>query len=81
MMKYFNVEIQTTGATTAQAMYPHDTKDEAIIAYHQSMASMRTAVDSGNLDGCTGLVLNEWGGVEQPYQEHYERAAEPNVEE
>lgn len=75
-MKYFNVEIQTTGATTAQSIYARASKEEAVIAFHNSMASMRTAVDNGTLDGCTGLVLNEWGGVEQPYQEHYERAAE-----
>ena len=80
-MKYFNVEIQTTGSTTAQAIYARASKEEAIIAHHNSMASMRTAVDSGNLDACTGLVLNEWGGVEQPYQEHYEKASEPVSEE
>lgn len=80
-MKYFNIEIQTTNGTTAQAIYARASKEEAVIAFHNSMASMRTAVDAGTLDACTGLVLNEWGGVEQPYQEHYERAAEPNVEE
>lgn len=75
-MKYFNVEIQTTKGTTSQAIYDRASKEEAVIAFHNSMASMRTAVDNETLDGCTGLVLNEWGGVEKPFQEHYERAAE-----
>jgi len=80
-MTFFNVEIQTTNGVTAQAIYARESKEAAIIAHHNSMASMRTAVDAGTLDACTGLVLNEWGGVEQPYQEHYEKASEPVSEE
>lgn len=79
-MKYFNIEIQTTNGTTAQAIYARASKDEAVTAYHHSMDHMRTAVNTGTIDACTGLVLNEWGGVEQPYQEHYEKASQPAPE-
>ena len=76
-MKYFNVEIQIKDDVATTAIYARASKDEAITSFHTSMASMRAAVDAGNLDEATGLVLNSWGGIETPYIEHYMKVEEP----
>lgn len=70
--QYFNIEIQIDpeGVATA-AIYKRDGRDVAITNFHNSMASMRLAVDSGTLKEVTGMVINSWGGVESPYCEHY----------
>lgn len=72
-MKYFNIEIQTSSEGPVAAIYPREDLDAAIIANHQAMASMRTAVDADTLVACTGLIINEQGGVEVP-REYYSKA-------
>ena len=67
---YFTVEIQVTNGETLQSISAQDIRDDAIIAFHQGMASMRTAVKNGTLDEATGMVLNRWGSVEEPYHEY-----------
>ena len=75
-MKYFSIEIQTMedGSTSAAIYERGDDLNDAIIANHTALASMRTAVDAGTLKACTGLVMNEKGGVEVP-REFYEKDA------
>ena len=79
-MKYFNVEIQIKDNVATTAIFARESKDEAVTSFHTSMASMRAAVDAGNLDEATGLVLNSYGGIETPYMEHYMKAEEPQSE-
>ena len=79
-MKYFNIEIQEANGAAQAAIYARASKDEAVTSFHTSMASMRTAVDQGNLDGATGIVLNSYGGIETPHVEHYERGVQPEPE-
>ena len=76
-MKYFNIEIQETNGVAAAAIYGRDSKDEAVTSFHTSMASMRAAVDQGNLSGATGMVINQYGGVETPYIEYYVKSVSP----
>jgi len=77
-MKYFSIEIQTMeDGTTSAAIYDRgEDINDAIIANHNALASMRTAVDAGTLQACTGLVINTKGGVEVP-REYYEKVATP----
>lgn len=79
-MRYFNVEIQETKESASAAIYEATSKDAAISAFHTSMASMRASVDAGTLTAATGLVINSWGGVEDPYKEHYEKQEQPESE-
>ena len=73
-MRYFNVEIQTTEEGSSAAIYDRGKNlNDAIIANHNALSSMRTSVDAGTLKSCAGLVLNEEGGVEVP-REFYEKA-------
>lgn len=68
-MTFFNIEIQVTEDSVSQAIYARISKEEAVTAFHSSMASMRAAVDAGTLTECTGMVINSWGGTE--VSEHY----------
>ena len=74
-MFYYNVEIQVSEnagtETSSQAIYLRENEDDAITAWHTSMASMRAAVDAGTLKEATGFVLNSWGGVDDRYCERY----------
>ena len=74
-MKYFTIEIQKMeDGTTSAAIYDRGEElNDAVIANHNALASMRTAVDAGTLTSCMGLVMNEQGGVEVP-REFYEKA-------
>ena len=65
-MKYFTIEIQIpeTGDPTAAIYNRGENKNDAIVANHTALASMRTAVDAGTLAACCGLVINEQGGNE-----------------
>ena len=73
-MRYFNVEIQTTEEGSSSAIYDRgENLNDAVIANHNALSSMRTAVDAGTLKSCAGLVLNEQGGVEVA-REFYEKA-------
>lgn len=77
-MKYFTIEIQIMeDGTTSAAIYDRgDDINDAIIANHNALASMRTAVDAGTLKACAGLVMNEQGGVEVP-REYYGKENTP----
>ena len=74
-MKYFTIEIQTSdeGVTTAAIYDRGDNLNDAVIANHSALASMRTSVDSGILSSCMGLVINEQGGIEVP-REYYTKS-------
>lgn len=78
---YSTVEIQIMAdGTTAQAIYDRgEHLEDAVTAWHGSMNSLRTAVDSGTLSEATGFVVNSWGSVEMPYSEHYAGKQNPEV--
>lgn len=74
-MKHFNIEIQITGETATAAIYDRGANlNDAVIANHTALASMRTSVDEGTLDSCAGLVINEKGEVEVK-PEYYSKEA------
>ena len=80
--KYFKLEIQIT--ENGVSLLPGDakTKDAAITEYYSALASLRTAVDAGSLEGATCMVINTLGGVDPKYCEHYpDNVVTPEPEE
>ena len=68
-MHYFNIEIQVPigeGDPVAAIYDRGENLNDAIIANHNALASMRTAVAAGTIASCAGLVINEQGGIEVP---------------
>ena len=79
---YSTVEIQVMNdGSTAQAIYDRGAElQDAITAWHSTMASMRASVDAGTIAEGTCFVVNSWGSEVSPYSEHYTGKGTPNNE-
>ena len=73
--KFFVISIQTTEETTSQSIFAYDTKEEALSAYHSTLASDYIATA---LIAFCAMVVNEHGGTE--VREYWEKP-EPTPED
>ena len=71
MNHYFVVSTQKTGTSTPVSVYGYATKEEALSAYHNTLASNYI---SETLDGFSVVLLNEHGGTEE--KEYWEKPVE-----
>jgi len=82
MDKYFVIEIQFDGYSTIQSIFGYPNEDDAIIAYHLSIASLRQSVKDGNLMAASGVLMDYKGTVKEGYSDfvEYIPPAEPEEE-
>ena len=67
-MKYYVVHIQTTNDGTVKSIFEYDTKNQALIEYHQNIAY---DMSSDIIQDSIVLVLNQGGGT--VLSNHFER--------
>lgn len=76
---YYEIEIQTpVEGQESKGIYSYESKDQAIVVFHQKMASGITAGLAGNLSKVLNMVINEHGGTE--VREFWEVPVEPEPE-
>ena len=72
MNNYFVISIQQVGGTTPCTIFGYSTREEALSAYHSTLASNYIAE---NLDGFSVIVLNIHGGTE--VKEYWQKPVPP----
>ena len=60
-MTYYVISIQKTDSGNAQSIFAYDSRDEALSAYHSTLASNYV---SSVLNGFCVILMNEHGGTE-----------------